>query len=114
MLWFIPGKTRDSQSELMRARGGTHLFAERAQLFCINPIPYAFHVIPVGYDAVFHGVLDLQQPPEFLGFPAYENVSLKSTRHNSNVLRPSDTGIERELPSRTRGHTRPEKGKDAL
>jgi hypothetical protein len=78
---------------------GTDLFAERAQLFRINPIPYAFHIVPVGDDAVFHGVLDLQQAPEFLGFPAYEDIPFKSTGHHSNVLRPPDTICERELPS---------------
>jgi len=37
----------------------THLFAERAQLFRINPVPYTLHVVPVGYNAVFHRILDL-------------------------------------------------------
>ena len=68
----------------------THLFAERAQLFCVNPVPYTLHVVPVGHDAVLHGILDLQQTSEFLGFPAYEDVPFKSTRHDPSVLRPPD------------------------
>ena len=77
-----------------RTRRETHLLAKRAQLFCINPIPYTLHVVPVGHDAVFHGVFDLQQPPEFLGFPANENVPFEGTRHDANVLRPSNAGIK--------------------
>ena len=90
-----------------------HLLAERAQLLRINPVPYALHVVPVRHDAVFHGVLDLQQTPEFLRFPAYENVPLEGARHDADVLRPPDAGDgdgggEERAVKRPR--TRPDKG----
>jgi hypothetical protein len=47
---------------------------------------------------VFHGILDPQQTPEFLGFPAYEDVALEGAGHDPGVLRPPDAvGLEREI-----------------
>ena len=89
-------------------RNATHLFAERAQLFRINPVPYPLHVVPVGYNAVFHGILDLQQTSEFLGFPAYEDIPFKSTCHDPSVLRPPDTvGLKRKGKKNSVSPTRP-------
>jgi hypothetical protein len=68
----------------------THLLAERAQLFRIDPVPDTLHVIPVGHNAVFHGILDPEQASEFLGFPAYEDVTLESAGHDPSVLRSPD------------------------
>jgi hypothetical protein len=95
-------KELNGQSELRAHAKATYLLAERTQLFCINPVPYAFHVVPVGYNAVFHGILDLQQTPEFLCFSAYKDIPFESTRHDSSVLRPSDA-VELENPVRNPG-----------
>ena len=91
----------DRERELRAQVRATHLFTERAQLFRINPVPYTLHVVPVGYDAVFHGILDLQQTSEFLGLPAYEDVAFKSTRHDPSVFRSPDT-VESEKKEKKR------------
>jgi len=56
----------------------THLFTQRSQFLCVNPAPYAFHVVPVCYDAVFHGYF-IFNSPEFLGFRPM-NTSLPKRR----------------------------------
>ena len=37
----------------------TYLFAQGPQFLSIYPTPYPLHVIPIGDNAVFHGVFDL-------------------------------------------------------
>jgi hypothetical protein len=37
----------------------TYLFTQSPQFFSIYPTPYPLHVIPIGDNAVFHGVFDL-------------------------------------------------------
>ena len=88
----------------------THLLAERAQLFRINPVPDALHIVPVGYDAVFHGILDPQQTPEFLGFPAYEDVALEGAGHDPSVLRSPDAVGKYYCQDSPGGSTRDQKG----
>jgi hypothetical protein len=99
--WTDMSKRTQGHKRVPMDRAGsqvTHLLAERAQLFCINPVPDTLHIVPVGYDAVFHGILDPQQTPEFLGFPAYEDVALEGAGHDPGVLRPPDAvGLEREI-----------------
>ena len=90
----------------------THLLAERAQLFCIDPVPDTLHIVPVGHNAVFHGILDPQQASEFLGLPANEDIALESASHDPSVLRsPNAVGLEREIVSPCQGlpegHMRP-------
>ena len=68
----------------------THLLAERAQLFRIDPVPDTLHIIPVGHNTVFHGILDPQQASEFLGLPANEDIALESASHDPSVLRSPD------------------------
>lgn len=73
-------------------RSPTHLFAQRAQLLCIHPVPYSLHVVPVCHDPVLHRVLDLEQSAGLLRLAAYEDVALQRAGHDPYMLWPSDAG----------------------
>lgn len=79
-----------------RAQGGVdHLFAEGAELLCIDVAPDALHVVPVCHDAVFHRILDFEEATELLGASADEDVALESARHDADVFGAADAGRER-------------------
>lgn len=72
----------------------THLLAQRAQLLRIHPVPDLLHVVPVGHDAVFHGVLDLEQTAELLGALADEGLVFQRACEDSDVFGAADAGFE--------------------
>lgn len=84
----------EGPSEEIQTRTETidsHLFAQCTQFFCIDPAPYAFHIIPVCYNAMLHRILDLEEAAEFLCFTTDEDVSFEGTRHDTNVFWAADT-----------------------
>lgn len=99
----------------MQAR--THFFAQGPQFFGVDIIPDAFHVVPVGDNAVFHGVFDLrgshegaqgisakrfgvlckpgvafylEQATKLLSFASYEQIAFYRSCHDAGVLWASD------------------------
>lgn len=68
----------------------TYLFTQSSKLFCVDPIPDPFHIVPVSYNAMFHGVFDFEEAAIFLGAPSDKSIAFESTCHNACVFWPTD------------------------
>ena len=64
----------------------TYLLAQGAQFFCVYPVPYAFHVVPVCDDPVLDRILDLEETSVLLCASAYECVTLERACHYARVF----------------------------
>lgn len=62
--------------------------------FAVNVAPYPLHVIPVGDNAVLHGVPDAKQATVLLRLGSNEYVALQRTSHHSDMLGPANAAGE--------------------
>jgi hypothetical protein len=70
------------------------LFTQCLELFGVDVLPDLLHVVPVGDDAVFQRVADLEQTAQLLGFLTDKDVSFESAGQDAQVLGTTDVGWE--------------------
>ena len=67
-----------------------YIFAQRLELLRVDVLPYPLHIIPVGDDAVFQRVSDLEQTAQLLRLLTYEDVAFQGAGQHSEMLRSAD------------------------
>lgn len=53
----------------------------------VNILPDAFHIIPVSYNAMFHGVTNAEQATVFLSLRTHKQITLKGSSHDTHMFR---------------------------
>jgi hypothetical protein len=70
------------------------LFGGNSQLIVKSVVPDLLHVVPVGHDSMFNGLLNAENAALLLGLTSYVDFLLVETDHDSGDLGPSHNSGE--------------------